>query len=228
MSQRLLIVEDESAIAESIAYSLGKEGFETRIAENGEVALGLAQEFNPDLVILDLMLPGLGGLDVCRLLRQRSAIPIIMLTAKAEEIDLVVGLEVGADDYMTKPFSMRELIARVRANLRRQQLIGRPAGTPSFSDSRLVVDLEAPSVVVDGIPVTLTPRELGLLRALLHHRGRARTRRQLLEEAWGEDEFIDARTVDVHVRWLRKKLEANPEHPVYIETVRGIGYRFGQ
>jgi DNA-binding response OmpR family regulator len=228
MGQRILIVEDENAIAEAIAYSLRREGFEARTAASGEAGLDLAMEFNPELVILDLMLPGMGGLDVCRMLRQRSSVPIIMLTAKAEEVDRVVGLEVGADDYVTKPFSMRELIARVRAALRRQAMLGRLQERPVFGDAHLVVDLDAPSVTVDGNPVALTPRELGLLRVLLLHRGRARTRQQLLDEAWGGDEYIDARTVDVHVRWLRKKLEPDPEHPRYIETVRGIGYRFAR
>jgi DNA-binding response OmpR family regulator len=228
MAQRILIVEDERSIADSIAYSLGREGFEVRTTADGETALGLAEEFGPELVILDLMLPGVGGLDVCRILRQRSSVPIIMLTAKAEEVDRIVGLEVGADDYVAKPFSMRELIARVRAALRRQSMLGLPKERPAFSDARLRVDLDAPSVVVDGNPVPLTPRELGLLRVLLLHRGRARTRQQLLDEAWGSDEYIDARTVDVHIRWLRKKLEPDPEHPQYIETVRGIGYRFAK
>jgi DNA-binding response OmpR family regulator len=228
MGQRILIVEDENAIAESIAYSLGREGFEVRTAANGENALGLAQEFDPELVILDLMLPGMGGLDVCRLLRQRSSVPIIMLTAKAEEVDRVVGLEVGADDYVAKPFSMRELIARVRAALRRQDMLRRPQERITFGDARLAVDLDAPSVTVSGNVISLTPRELSLLRVLLLHRGRARTRQQLLDEAWGGDEYIDARTVDVHIRWLRKKLEPDPEHPHYIETVRGIGYRFAK
>jgi two-component system response regulator RegX3 len=174
------------------------------------------------------MLPGMGGLDVCRILRQRSSVPIIMLTAKAEEVDRVVGLEVGADDYVTKPFSMRELIARVRAALRRQEMLARWQERPAFSDGHLAVDLEAPSVMVGGKAVPLAPRELSLLRVLLLHRGRARTRQQLLDQAWGSDEYIDARTVDVHIRWLRRKLEPDPDHPQYIETVRGIGYRFAK
>jgi len=228
MAQRVLIIEDEDAIAESIAYALRAEGFEVRTANTGESGLGLAQEFAPELVVLDLMLPGIGGLDVCRILRQRSSVPILMLTAKAEEVDRVVGLEVGADDYVTKPFSMRELVARVRAALRRQAMLAASAGQPSFADEHLTVDPEKPEVLVTGIPVVLSPREWGLLKALLAHRGRARTRHQLLDEAWGSDEYIDTRTVDVHIRWLRKKLEPDPEHPQYIETVRRIGYRFGK
>ena len=179
-------------------------------------------------MILDLMLPGRSGLDVCRILRQRSAVPIIMLTAKAEEIDRVVGLEMGADDYVTKPFGMRELVARVRAALRRQELFSRPGTPPTFADEHLSVDLEQPRVMKEGQEVSLAPRELRLLRVLLVHRGRVRTRQQLLEEAWGSDEYIDPRTVDVHVRWLRKKLEPDPERPRYIETVRGLGYRFAR
>jgi DNA-binding response OmpR family regulator len=226
VAQRILIVEDERAIADSVSVTLKREGYDTRAAYDGETGLGLAEEFKPDLVILDLMLPGIGGLDVCRMLRRRSSVPIIMLTAKAEEVDRVVGLEVGADDYVTKPFSMRELVARVRAALRRQSMLAYPPEQPGFDDGHLTVDLTRPSVAVNGKPVALSPRELSLLRALLAHRGRARTRHQLLEEAWGSDEYIDPRTVDVHIRWLRQKIEPDPEHPRYIETIRGIGYRF--
>jgi DNA-binding response OmpR family regulator len=228
VARRILIVEDEAAIAGAVAYALKREGFETRVAADGEAGLRLAEQIHPDLVILDLMLPGLGGLEVCRLLRRRSPVPIIMLTAKAEETDRVVGLEVGADDYVTKPFSMRELIARVRAVLRRQELAAQASEQPRFDDGHLVVDLEKPRVELAGSEVRLSPRELSLLRVLLAHRGRARTRQQLLDEAWGEDEYVDPRTVDVHVRWLRQKVEPDPEHPRYIETVRGVGYRFSQ
>jgi len=228
MGQRILIVEDERSIADSLAHTLKREGFEARVAADGETGLRLANEFKPSLVILDLMLPGIGGLDVCRMLRSKSTVPIIMLTAKAEEVDRIVGLEVGADDYVTKPFSMRELVARVRAALRRQSMLAQPSEQPGFGDGHLVVDLTRPSVEVRGKPVALSPRELSLLRALLAHRGRARTRHQLLEEAWGNDEYIDPRTVDVHIRWLRQKIEPDAEHPQYIETVRGIGYRFSR
>jgi len=228
VAQRILIVEDEGPIAESIAHTLRREGFETRIACDGETALRLAEGLKPDLVVLDLMLPGMGGLDVCRVLRRHSTVPIIMLTARAEEVDRVLGLEMGADDYVTKPFSMRELVARVRATLRRQEMLAQSADQPRFEDERLVIDLAGPSVEVEGSPVALTPREYSLLRVLLIHRGRARTRQQLLDEAWGSDQFIDPRTVDVHIRWLRQKLEPDPEHPAYIETIRGIGYRFSK
>jgi len=226
MAERVLIVEDEKAIADSVAHVLDREGFETRAAADGEAGLRLAEAFDPHLVILDLMLPGIGGLEVCRQLRRTSTVPIIMLTAKAEEVDRVVGLEVGADDYVTKPFSMRELVARVRALLRRQAMLAQTPAGLVFSDDHLALDLDRPSVEVEGKSVTLSARELALLRALLTHRGRVRTRRQLLEEAWGGDEYIDPRTVDVHIRWLRKKLESDPERPRYIETIRGLGYRF--
>ncbi len=228
MGQRILIVDDEKAIADSLAHTLKREGFEARVASDGEAALVLADEFKPSLVILDLMLPGIGGLDVCRVLRRKSTVPIIMLTAKAEEVDRIVGLEVGADDYVTKPFSMRELVARARAALRRQNMLTQPSEEAGFDDGHITVDLAKPSVEVKGKPIVLSPRELSLLRALLAHRGHARTRHQLLEEAWGSDEYIDPRTVDVHIRWLRQKLEPDPDHPQYIETVRGIGYRFGR
>lgn len=226
MTRRILVIEDEPAIADSIAHVLTREGFEVRTADDGEAGLHLAEQFAPEVVILDLMLPKLSGLDVCRALRRRSAVSIIMLTAKTEEVDRVVGLEMGADDYVTKPFSMRELVARVRAALRRQEMQVSAVSRPNFSDEHLTIDLDRPQVLVRGQEVTLTPRELRLLKTLLAHRGRVRTREQLLEEAWGSDEYIDPRTVDVHIRWLRKKLEPDPERPRYLETVRGIGYRF--
>jgi DNA-binding response OmpR family regulator len=228
VARRILIIEDERAIADSVAHSLQREGFEARAAADGEAGLRLADEFKPDLVILDLMLPGMPGLDVCRALRRKSTVYIIMLTARAEEVDRVLGLEMGADDYVTKPFSMRELIARVRAALRRDEMVAESAEQPRFDDAHLTVDLAGPTIEVAGEAVSLTPRELSLLRVLLLHRGRARTRQQLLDEAWGSDEYIDPRTVDVHVRWLRQKLEPDPERPRYIETIRGIGYRFAK
>jgi two-component system response regulator RegX3 len=228
VAQVVLIVEDEPAIAESVAYALKAEGFEARTAASGEKGLDLYEAAHPDLVILDLMLPGMDGIAVCRALRRRSAVPIIMLTARTAEVDRVVGLEVGADDYLTKPFGMRELVARVRAALRRHTMAQLPAEQRQFRDERLSLDFERPSVRVEGNEVQLSPKELGLLKALVSHRGRVRTRGQLLEEAWGGEEFVTQRTVDVHIRWLRRKLEPDPEHPQYIETIRGIGYRFGR
>lgn len=226
MTQKILIIEDERAIAEAITHTLRREGFETQIAANGEAGIKQTADVNPDLIILDLMLPGINGLDVCRILRRSVTIPILMLTARAEEMDMVVGLEVGADEYVTKPFGMRALVARVRALLRRQEMALIPPPQTGYNDEHLVIDLSRPAVQAAGKDVTLTPQELELLRVLLTHRGRARTREQLLEEAWGSDEYIDQRTVDVHIRWLRQKLEPDAEHPQYIETVRGIGYRF--
>lgn len=226
LPDRILIVEDERAIADAVAHTLQREGFAAQAAYDGPSGLRLGKESKPDLVILDLMLPGMGGLEICRALRATSTVPIIMLTAKAAEVDRVVGLEMGADDYVTKPFSMRELVARVRAVLRRREMTEAAHDLATLEDAHLKVDLSRPEVLVRGEALTLTPRELALLKALLAHRGRARTRQQLLKEAWGEDEFIDPRTVDVHVRWLRRKLEPDAANPRYIETVRGIGYRF--
>jgi DNA-binding response OmpR family regulator len=228
MAQKILIIEDERAIAEAIAHTLRREGFETHVASNGEAGIKQTAEVKPDLIILDLMLPGINGLDVCRVLRRSGTIPILMLTARAEEMDMVVGLEVGADEYVTKPFGMRALVARVRALLRRQEMALLPSQQSGYSDDYLVIDLSRPAVQTAGKDVALTPQELALLRVLLTHRGRARSREQLLEEAWGGDEYIDQRTVDVHIRWLRQKLEPDAEHPRYIETVRGIGYRFSK
>ena len=228
MSHKILIIEDERAIADSVAINFRRDGFEAQVALDGESGLRLNGEFKPDLILLDIMLPGLSGLDICRIIRKKSTIPIIMLTAKAEEVDMVVGLEIGADDYVTKPFGMKALIARVRAALRRQEMAVRPSEQPHFEDGYLTIDIEKPAVEVAGKPVALSPRELALLKVLLSHRGRARTREQLLSEAWGSDEYIDHRTVDVHIRWLRQKIEPNPEKPKYFETVRGIGYRFGK
>jgi DNA-binding response OmpR family regulator len=226
MAHTVLIIEDEPTIAYSVAHALRAEGFETATAADGEEGVRLYQTLHPDLVILDLMLPGMDGLDVCRALRRRSAVPIIMLTARAAEGDRLVGLEAGADDYVTKPFGMRELIARVRAALRRQRMLQQPI--EQFSDERLSLDFERPSVRVQGHEIQLSLQQLRLLRALVSHRGRVRTREQLLEEAWGGDEFVTPRTVDVHIHWLRRKIENDPEHPQYIETIRGMGYRFGK
>jgi DNA-binding response OmpR family regulator len=226
MSKHILMIEDDRSLAEAVAYTLKQNGFDPLIAADGDIGLALAEEVAPDVVILDLMLPGLGGLEVCRLLRRRSTVPIIMLTAKATEEDRIAGLEAGADDYVTKPFSMREVIARVRAALRRQQMAGQANESLVFEDEHLQVDLTKPAVIARGATMSLAPRELSLLRVLLLHRGKVRSRQQLLDEAWGSDKYIDERTVDVHIRWLRQKIEPEPMHPRYIETVRGIGYRF--
>lgn len=225
MAQRVLVIEDEAAIAEGLAYNLRQEGLEPLLAADGDTGLQLARTAKPDLILLDLMLPGIGGLDVCRALRRESDVPIIMLTAKDSEIDKIVGLEVGADDYITKPFSVREVLARIRAVLRR-------SGSRAESEAEevqvdgLAINFAKHQVTVDGRPITLSPKEFELLKILIRNRGRVMTRDLLLDRVWGEDAFVEPRTVDVHIRWLREKIEQDPSHPVLIQTVRGAGYRF--
>src|SRR4051812_6202779 len=206
---RILIVDDEPNLRHTVGYNLRREGYEVVQAADGESALGAAQSQPPDLVVLDLMLPGIDGLEVCRRLRQRSAVPILMLTARDTEIDRVVGLEVGADDYLAKPFSMRELLARVKAILRRAELdrvVQQPAAPDEVSANGLTVHLGRRRVEVDGAPVTLKPREFDLLAFLARHPGQVFSRAQLLTNVWGYDFAGDTRTVDVHVRSLRTKL----------------------
>jgi DNA-binding response OmpR family regulator len=227
-SERILVVEDEPAVAQAIAHMLKREGYLCAIARDGEEAIRFFHEFKPALVLLDVKLPGLDGLEVCRVLRKTSGVPIILVTALGAEADRVLGLEVGADDYVTKPFSMRELLARVRAALRRQEMLASAPGEIQFDDGYLSVDTPRHEVSANGRVVGLSPREFGLLQVLLRHRGHVRTRSQLLQEAWGGDEYVDPRTVDVHVHWLRQKIEPDPDEPKYIQTVRGLGYRFGQ
>jgi len=225
MAQRVLVIEDESAIAEGLAYNLRQEGLEPLLAADGDTGLQLARTAKPDLILLDLMLPGVGGLDVCRALRRESDVPIIMLTAKDSEIDKIVGLEVGADDYITKPFSVREVLARIRAVLRRAG--NRPDGdAEEVQVDHLAINFAKHAVTVDGRPITLSPKEFDLLKILIRNRGRVMTRDLLLDRVWGEDAFVEPRTVDVHIRWLREKIEQDPSHPVLIQTVRGAGYRF--
>jgi phosphate regulon transcriptional regulator PhoB len=227
MSSRILIVEDEASIASTLAFNLKQEGYETLTAATGERALELARSFQPDLVLLDLMLPGIGGLDLCRYLRRERDVPIIMVTARSSELDRVLGLELGADDYITKPFSLRELLARVRTVLRRAS--SRPAEeTEVLEVDEVKIDRDRHRVLVRGREVPMTPREYDLLCAFLRNRGRVLSREVLLERVWGEDAFVEPRTVDVHIRWLREKIEEDPSHPVLIQTVRGVGYRFGE
>jgi phosphate regulon transcriptional regulator PhoB len=227
MSSRILIVEDEASIASTLAFNLKQDGYETLTAATGERALELARSFQPDLVLLDLMLPGIGGLDLCRYLRRERDVPIIMVTARSSELDRVLGLELGADDYITKPFSLRELLARVRTVLRRAS--SRPAEeTEVLEVDDVKIDRDRHRVVVRGREVPMTPREYDLLCAFLRNRGRVLSREVLLERVWGEDAFVEPRTVDVHIRWLREKIEEDPSHPVLIQTVRGVGYRFGE
>ncbi len=235
---RILIVEDELSLRESLEYSLRQEGYEVTTAADGNAALDAVCEFAPDLVLLDVMLPGLDGLEVCRRLRRGSDMPILMLTARTDEIDKVVGLEVGADDYVTKPFGMRELQARIRALLRRARHgiesadgVTPETRTESRREARIVsgnlaIDTSRHEVSLNGIPLDLKPREYDLLLFLVQHRRMVVSRDLILERVWGWSYGGGTRTVDVHVRWLREKIEIDPSDPVRIQTVRGVGYRF--
>jgi DNA-binding response OmpR family regulator len=226
-SSTILLVDDEDSIQKLLAYPLEREGFRVLQARDGEDALRLFDSERVDLVVLDLMLPKLDGLEVCKRLRAESQVPIIMLTARDDELDKVVGLELGADDYITKPFSIREFRSRVRALLRRASA-ARQAGPGGdvISLDGLVIDLGRRSVEVRSQDVQLTYVEFELLRILASHPGRVYSRRMLLESLWGGADYREPRTIDVHVRHLREKLELNPAQPEYILTVRGVGYRF--
>jgi len=223
---KVMIVEDEPSLAETVAYNLKEEGYKVCMAADGLAALEMLKRESPDLVLLDVMLPGVDGLEVCRLIRRESDIPILMLTAKSREIDKVVGLEVGADDYITKPFGMMELIARVRAALRRSR---RESQTPEvFSAHEIELDTARRVVKVSGNQVELRPKEFELLHILMANRGRVMERSTLLDRIWGEDEYIDAGTVDVHIRRLREKVEDDASKPNRVLTVRGVGYKFAE
>ncbi|MCY0879002.1 MAG: response regulator transcription factor [Firmicutes bacterium] len=224
MMQRVLVVDDETAIVELVRYHLSREGFQVEALDNGQAAVERVMHEPFDLIILDVMLPGMSGLDACRAIRQQSDVPIIMLTARKDEVDRVLGLELGADDYVTKPFSPRELVARVKAILRRSQKGREDSGEIRYPG--LEVDVDRRTVTVDGRPVNLTFTEFELLTILARHPGRAFSREELLVRVWGEDFYGDARTVDVHIRHVREKLQEDPQNPRFIETVRGIGYRF--
>ena len=223
--QRVLVVDDEPSIVELVEYNLEREGFEVLVEQDGVKGLARAQSDRPDLIVLDVMLPEMSGLDVCRNLRQFTDVPIILLTARKDELDRVLGLELGADDYVTKPFSPRELVARIKAILRRTAK-PREANGGQVAAHGLVIDAERRKVSVNGREVGLTFTEFELLHILARHPGRAFSRDELLERIWGEDFFGDARTVDVHIRHLREKLEEEMTSPRFIETVRGVGYRF--
>lgn len=229
----ILVVEDELVLRETLAYNLAKQGYRVATAADGYRAVELAEKERPDLVLLDVMLPGLDGFEVCRTLRQAYNAPIIMLTARDDEIDKIVGLEVGADDYLTKPFSMRELLARIKAQLRRVRLLreefadqAEQAAGQELRFGDLVIDPDRREVSLGGKPLSLKPMEYELLTYLAQNKGRVLSRDQLLEQVWGWDYTGGSRTVDVHVRWLRKKIEEDPANPTRIVTVRGIGYRF--
>jgi two-component system response regulator RegX3 len=215
---RVLVVEDEPGLAESVRYALDVEGFDVLVSDTGVAGLESARVNGPDLVILDLMLPGMSGLDVCRQIRRSSDVPIIMLTAKDAESDKVAGLELGADDYMTKPFSMRELVARIRAQLRRAAKSG------ALAESNEV--LRGGPIELDGTAVELRPKEFELLESLMRRRNRLAARHTLIDEVWGPSYFGDTKTLDVHIKRLRQKLERDPSRPELIVTVRGLGYKF--
>jgi DNA-binding response OmpR family regulator len=223
--KKILVVDDEPTLVATLRYNLEREGYHVATAPDGESALSVARADRPDLILLDLMLPGLSGLEVCRILRRETTSPILMLTAKVEEVDKVVGLELGADDYVTKPFGMRELLARVRALLRRAET---PPGaqTEPMTSGGLEVDLQRRQAKRDGEPLPLKPKEFELLAFFMRNRGRAFTREELLNQIWGYGFAGDSRTVDVHIRWLREKIEEAPAKPTRLITVRGVGYRF--
>jgi two-component system phosphate regulon response regulator PhoB len=231
---RILVVEDEELIREMLVLSLEEEGYGVITASDGRAAVEYLKSFEPtsgdplfDLVILDLMLPQINGLDICRLLRyQGNPVPILMLSAKGSETDRVLGLEVGADDYLTKPFSMRELVARCRALLRRQRLSNLPQ-LPILQYKDVTLYPQECRVLVRGQEVSLSPKEFRLLELFMSYARRVWSREQLLDQVWGPDFVGDSKTVDVHIRWLREKLEQDPSRPEYIVTVRGFGYRFG-
>ena len=222
---RILIVEDEPALSEPLSYLLTREGYETTVVDDGLAAVSAFDQSGADLVLLDLMLPGLSGTEVCRELRQRSSVPIIMLTAKDSEVDIVVGLELGADDYVTKPYSTRELLARIRAVLRRQ------TDDSDLDDGVLTagtvrMDVDKHQVTVEGREIAMPLKEFELLELLLRNAGRVLTRGQLIDRVWGADYFGDTKTLDVHVKRIRSKIETDPSNPRMLVTVRGLGYRF--
>ena len=223
---RILLVDDEPLITDSLSYSLRKEGYEVKAVGDGSVVLAEVQEYAPDLLVLDLMLPGMSGLEICQRLRAKSTIPVIMLTARGEEIDRVLGLEVGADDYLAKPFSFRELLARIRSILRRVEMDRQSTQFQQIILGRLSLDPVARRVYKEDRELQLSAREFELLSVLMRNAGRALSREELLAEVWGTDWIGDPRTLDVHVRWLRLKIEDDPASPLYIQTVRGHGYRF--
>jgi DNA-binding response OmpR family regulator len=234
MADKILVVDDEISLQETLAYNLKKQGYLVEVTGDGAEAIELAREIEPDLIILDVMLPGLDGFEICRILRREMTTPVLMLTARDDEIDRVVGLEVGADDYLAKPFSMRELIARVKAMLRRVRLdhetisqkdAAKPkAGIMQFDNLR--IDMTRREITMDDEVVPFKPKEYELLTFFAQHQGQVLSRELILERVWGWDFIGDSRTVDVHVRWLREKIEADPANPERIITVRGAGYRF--
>ncbi len=224
---RVLIVEDEPSLVESITYALELEGFEVISAVTGRDGIEQARIANPSLILLDVMLPESSGLDVCRQIRTSSDVPIIMLTARGSEADKVAGLELGADDYVTKPFSMRELMARVRAHIRRSGRTGTFAvNNEVLRGAGVQVDIDAHEVRVDGRPVELRPKEFDLLESLMRRKNRLASREALIDDVWGPSYFGDTKTLDVHIKRIRQKIEENPAKPIRVVTVRGLGYKF--
>jgi two-component system, OmpR family, response regulator RegX3 len=223
---RVLVVEDEESFSDALSYMLRKEGFEVSVAETGPAALSEFDRTGADIVLLDLMLPEMSGTEVCRQLRVKSQVPIIMITARDSEIDKVVGLEIGADDYVTKPYSPRELVARIRAVLRRQSGDATETSAPTLAVGPVRMDVDRHVVTVDGAPVQLPLKEFELLELLLRNAGRVLTRGQLIDRIWGADYVGDTKTLDVHVKRLRSKVEPSPSNPRHIVTVRGLGYKF--
>ncbi len=238
MAEKILVVEDDFTLQETLAYNLSRHGYDVNAVGDGEAALETARRYHPDLVVLDLMLPVMDGFDVCRILRQEMITPILMLTARDDEIDRVLGLEMGADDYLTKPFSMRELMARVKALLRRVQLdrdvfrgdgkTGKDAAPDEsvLQFDNLAIKLKRREVLLNNVPIPLKPKEYELLLFLTRHKGQVLPRELILDRVWGWDFSGGSRTVDVHIRWLREKFEIEPSDPKRIVTVRAIGYRF--
>jgi DNA-binding response OmpR family regulator len=231
---RVLVVDDEPSLAQTVSYTLRREGFEVQTAGDGLAAMEAVAVQAPDIIILDLLLPGIDGLEVCRRIRRTSGVPILMLTARGEEVDRIVGLEVGADDYLSKPFSMRELVARIRAMLRRRELLieeialaGAPNEAVLTGAGDLAIDVSGHHVTRRGEPLMLTPKEFALLETLVRHRGQVLSAGQLLQLVWGYTDS-DTRTVAVHIRSLRGKIEDDPSEPKLVETVRGLGYRFAR
>lgn len=239
MSDKVLVVEDDVTLQETLSYNLTRQGYDVQVVADGRLALNAVENRKPDLIILDVMLPGLDGFEVCRLVRKNHSVPILMLTARTEEIDKVVGLEMGADDYLTKPFSMRELLARSKALLRRVDLIRQEieaeqtAVSPTHNNTpnimtfnNLTIDQDRREIRLDDQPIRIKPKEYDLLVFLARHQGIALSRDLILERVWGWSYDGNSRTVDVHVRWIREKIEADPSNVKRIVTVRGIGYRF--
>ncbi|WP_434810079.1 response regulator [Microbacterium sp. bgisy189] len=223
---RVLIVEDEPDLADPLAYLLRREGFEVEIAEDGPTALEAFAAHGPDIVLLDLMLPGMAGTEVCRIIRTTSKVPIIMLTAKDSEVDIVVGLELGADDYVTKPYSSRELLARMRSVLRRSDAPELDVEERVLEGGRVTIDIDRHTVAVDGAEISMPLKEFELLEVLMRNAGRVLTRGQLIDRVWGSDYFGDTKTLDVHIKRIRSRIEKSPSEPVMLLTVRGLGYRF--